>query len=102
MPRLKLTKTVVESAQPEKNPYESATPRYLASCSRSRRLVARSSWSPMSPTTVSAANQPIGRFGEITVEQARAIAQDWLADARKGKDPGAEKSAARQAPTVKE
>ena len=44
----------------------------------------------------------IGRFGEITVEQARAIAQDWLADVRKGKDPGAEKSAARRAPTVKE
>jgi len=44
----------------------------------------------------------IGRFGEITVEQARAIAQDWLADVRKGKDPSAEKSAARRAPTVKE
>ena len=29
----------------------------------------------------------IGRFGELTVEQARSIAQDWLADVRKGKDP---------------
>ena len=44
----------------------------------------------------------IGRFGEVTVEQARAIAQNWLADVRKGKDPSAEKSAARQASTVKE
>ena len=44
----------------------------------------------------------IGQFGEITVEQARSIAQDWLADVRKGKDPSVEKSAARQAPTVKE
>jgi integrase len=44
----------------------------------------------------------IGRFGEITVEQARTIAQDWLADVRKGKDPSAEKSAARRAPTVEE
>lgn len=26
----------------------------------------------------------IGRFGEITVEQAWAIAQDWLADVGKG------------------
>jgi hypothetical protein len=26
----------------------------------------------------------IGRYGEITVEQARSIAQDWLADIRKG------------------
>lgn len=44
----------------------------------------------------------IGCFGEITVEQARAIVQDWLAGVRKGKDPSAEKSAARRAPTVKE
>jgi integrase len=44
----------------------------------------------------------IGRFGEITVEQARAIAQDWPADVRKGQDPGAERSAARRAPTVKD
>ncbi|WP_163103980.1 Arm DNA-binding domain-containing protein, partial [Acinetobacter baumannii] len=44
----------------------------------------------------------IGRFGEITVEQARTIAQDWLAQARRGGDPSAERSAARQAPIVKE
>jgi integrase len=44
----------------------------------------------------------IGRFGELTVEQARSIAQDWLADVRKGKDPSAEKVAARDAPSVKE
>src|SRR5260221_13585991 len=44
----------------------------------------------------------IGRFGELTVEQARSIAQDWLADVRKGKDPSAEKTAARDAPSVKD
>lgn len=44
----------------------------------------------------------IGRFGEITVEQARTIAQNWLADVRKGKDPSAERAAARRASTVKE
>ena len=38
----------------------------------------------------------VGRFGEITVEQAWAIAQDRLADVRTGKDPSAEKSAARR------
>ena len=36
----------------------------------------------------------IGRFGEITVEQARGIAQDWLADVRKGQDPSVERSVA--------
>src|SRR6266568_2311559 len=44
----------------------------------------------------------IGRFGELTVEQARSIAQDWLADVRKGKDPSAEKTAARDASSVKD
>src|SRR5215216_3333848 len=44
----------------------------------------------------------IGRFGELTVEQARTIARDWLADVRRGKDPSAEKTAARGAPSVKE
>jgi hypothetical protein len=29
----------------------------------------------------------LGRFGVLTVEQASSIAQDWLADVRKGKDP---------------
>ena len=43
----------------------------------------------------------IGRFGELTVEQARSIAQDWMADVRKGSDPSTAKQAARQAPTVK-
>ena len=26
------------------------------------------------------------QFGELTVEQARSIAQDWMADVRKGSD----------------
>lgn len=26
----------------------------------------------------------IGRFGELTVDQARSIAQEWLAEVRKG------------------
>lgn len=40
--------------------------------------------------------------GELTVEQARSLAQEWLAQVRRGGDPAAEKAAARQAPTVKE
>jgi hypothetical protein len=44
----------------------------------------------------------IDLFEELTVEQARSIAQDWLAEVRRGQDPSALKAAARQAPTVKE
>lgn len=44
----------------------------------------------------------LGRFRELTVDQTRNLAQDWLAEVRQGRDPSAEKSAARAAPTMKE
>src|SRR5690606_17664184 len=42
----------------------------------------------------------LGLFGELTVEQARVMAQDWLAEVRRGGDPGGAKAEARKAPTV--
>jgi integrase len=102
MPRLKLTKTVVDSAQPDKGPYElrdAAIPGFLLKVTPTGRKVFMVAYVANNGQRRKPA---IGRFGEITVEQARAIAQDWLADVRKGKDPSAEKSAARRAPTVKE
>lgn len=44
----------------------------------------------------------LGLYGELTVEQARSLAQEWLAQVRRVGDPAAEKAAARQVPTVKE
>ena len=44
----------------------------------------------------------LGQYGELTVEQARSLAQEWLAQVRRGGDPAADKPAARNAPTVKE
>ena len=44
----------------------------------------------------------LGQFGELTVEQARSLAQDWLAEVQRGGDPGLDKAEARKAPTVKE
>lgn len=102
MPRLKLTKTVVDTAQPAKEPYElrdAAIPGFLLKVTPLGRKVFMVAYVANNGQRRKPA---IGRFGEITVEQARAIAQDWLADVRKGKDPSAEKSAARRAPTVKE
>jgi hypothetical protein len=102
MPRLKLTKTVVDAAQPEKVPYEirdTTIPGFLLKVTPAGRKVFMVAYVANNGQRRKPA---IGRFGEITVEQARAIAQDWLADVRKGKDPSAEKSAARRAPTVKE
>ena len=102
MPRLKLTKTAAESAAPDAKEYElrdTVTPGFLLKVTPTGRK--------MFMVAYTAANgqrrkPAIGRFGEITVEQARTIAQNWLAQARRGGDPSAERSAARQAPIMKE
>lgn len=44
----------------------------------------------------------LGQYGELTVEQARSLAQEWLAQVRRGGGPGAVKAEARKAPTVEE
>ena len=102
MPKLKLTKTAVDAAQPTAKPYElrdTAVPGFLLKVTPAGRKVFMLAY-------VAANGQrrkpALGQFGEITVEQARLIAQDWLAEVRKGKDPSAERREARRAPTVKE
>ncbi len=101
MPKLKLTKTVVDAAQKEEAPYElrdTVIPGFLLKVTPTGRKIFMLAYVANNGRRRKPA---IGQFGEITVEQARSIAQDWLADVRKGKDPSVEKSTARQAPTVK-
>ncbi|MBA1145110.1 tyrosine-type recombinase/integrase [Mesorhizobium neociceri] len=102
MPKIKLTKTVVDAATADREPYElrdTVIPGFLLKVTPTGRKVFMVAY-------VAANGQrrkpAIGRFGEITVEQARTIAQDWLADVRKGNDPSAERSTTRKASTVKE
>ena len=97
MATIKLTKTAVDSATPKSKDYElrdTAIPGFLLKVTPTGRKVFMIQYR----TNAGERRKPaIGRFGEITVEQARSIAQDWLAEVRRGKDPSAEKSAARQA-----
>lgn len=102
MPKLKLTKTAVDSAQADHKDYElrdTSIPGFLLKVTPTGRKIFMVAYVARNGQRRKPA---IGRFGEITVEQARSIAQDWLADVRKGNDPSAERSAARQAPTVSE
>jgi len=102
MPKLKLTKTAVDAAQPRDTPYElrdTMIPGFLLKVTPIGRKIFMVAYVANNGQR---RKPSIGRFGEITVEQARSIAQDLLADVRRGKDPSVEKSAARQAPTVKE
>ena len=102
MAKIKLTKTVVNSATLRTEEYElrdTIVPGFLLKVTPAGRKIFMVQYR----TNTSERRKPaIGRFGELTVEQARSIAQDWLADVRKGKDPSIEKRAARDAPRVKE
>jgi len=102
MGNTKLTKTVVDAATLRMKEYElrdTVVPGFLLKVTPAGRKVFMLQYR----TNAGDRRKPaIGRFGELTVEQARSIARDWLADVRRGKDPGAEKTAARAAPSVKE
>ena len=102
MAKLKLTKIVVDAARPKTVPYElrdTIIPGFLLKVTPTGRKIFMLAYVANDGQRRKPA---IGRFGEITVEQARGIAQDWLADVRKGQDPSVKRSAARQAPTVEE
>jgi hypothetical protein len=72
----------VDTAQPEKDPYElcdAAIPGFLLKVTPTGRKVFMVTYVANNGQRRKPA---IGRFGEITIEQARTIAQDWLADNR--------------------
>lgn len=102
MPKVKLTKTAVDAADPREKDYElrdTVVPGFMLKVTPAGRKI----FMIVYRTNAGERRKPaIGRFGELTVEQARRIAQHWLADVRQGRDPSAEKAAGRKAPTVKE
>lgn len=102
MAKIKLTKTVVDAAQPQSTDVElrdTLVPGFLCKVTPAGRKVFMIQYR----TNAGERRKPsLGLFGELTVEQARALAQDWLAEVRRGGDPGGEKADARKAPTVKE
>jgi len=100
--KIKLTRTAVETAQPEAQAIElrdTLVPGFLCKITPAGRRVFMLQYR----TNGGERRKPsLGLFGELTVEQARALAQEWLAHVRRGGDPAADKAAARTAPTVKE
>ena len=91
MPKTKLTKTAVDAAGPQQKDYElrdTVVPGFLLKVTPTGRKIFMVQYRTNSGERRKPA---IGRFGELTVEQARRIAQDWLAEVRRGKDPSAAK-----------
>ncbi|KGA23295.1 integrase [Pectobacterium brasiliense] len=102
MAKIKLTKSAVDAAQAQAQPVElrdTLVPGFLCKITPAGRKVFMLQYR----TNAGERRKPaLGLYGELTVEQARSLAQEWLAQVRRGGDPAAEKAAARQAPTVKE
>ncbi|AUA74290.1 integrase [Pseudomonas aeruginosa] len=102
MAKIKLTKSAVDAAQPEAQPIElrdTLVPGFLCKITPAGRKVFMLQYR----TNAGERRKPaLGQYGELTVEQARSLAQEWLAQVRRGGDPAADKAEARTAPTVKE
>jgi len=102
MAKIKLTKSAVDAAQPQAQAVElrdTLVPGFLCKITPAGRKVFMLQYR----TNAGERRKPaLGQYGELTVDQARTMAQEWLAEVRKGGDPSAAKAAARSAPTVKE
>ena len=102
MAKIKLTKSAVDAAQPQAQAIElrdTLVPGFLCKITPAGRKVFMLQYR----TNAGERRKPaLGLFGELTVEQARSLAQEWLAQVRRGGDPAADKAAARSAPTVAE
>lgn len=102
MAKIKLTKTAVDAATPTDRDYElrdTIVPGFMLKVTPAGGKIFMLQYVTNSDVRRKPA---LGRFGELTVEQARKLAQDWLAEVRQGRDPSAEKAAGRAAPTIKE
>ncbi|WP_313603599.1 MULTISPECIES: tyrosine-type recombinase/integrase [Comamonas] len=102
MAKIKLTKSAVDAAQPQAQAVElrdTLVPGFLCKITPAGRKVFMLQYR----TNAGERRKPaLGLYGELTVEQARSLAQEWLAEVRRGGDPGAAKAEARKAPTVAE
>lgn len=102
MPSLKLTKSAVDSARPGTTDYElrdTIVPGFFCKITPAGRKVFMLSYR----TPTGERRKPsLGTYGQITVDQARKLAHDFLAEVRGGADPSQERQAARIAPTMKD
>ncbi len=96
MAKIKLTKNVVDAAKPQGNDIElrdTLVPGFLCKITPTGRKVFMLQYR----TNSGVRRKPsLGQFGELTVEQARMLAQDWMAEIRRGGDPGGHKADASQ------
>ncbi|HUT50143.1 MAG TPA: integrase family protein, partial [Alphaproteobacteria bacterium] len=104
MPTVKLTKRSVEGCPPDKNRdvilWDTEVKGFGCKITPTGRRVYLVKYRVGGGRQGRARKPSIGLHGEITVDQARRTAREWLGEARKGNDPSGNRQAARAAPTV--
>lgn len=98
MPTLRLTKKAVANTNPQGRDYElrdTEVPGFLCKITPTGRKVFMLQYRTLGGER---RKPSIGRFGELTVEQARTIARNWITKVRGGEDPSLEKQRARRRP----
>jgi integrase len=101
MATLKLTKRTVEAAVAGTDDYElrdTEAPGFLCKVTPGGRKVFMLQYRTLGGER---RKPSIGLFGELTVDQARTIAQKWLAVVREGGDPSLDKAKARENPSMR-
>jgi hypothetical protein len=102
MPTRKLTKAYLESIAPTDRDVgirDTVVPGFLCKLTPAGRRVFMLSYRTLAGQRRKPA---LGTWGELTVEQARDLAREWLTQIRRGQDPSAAKAATRKAPTVRD
>ncbi len=98
----KLTKPIVDNANPRSRDYEirdTETPGFLVKITPS----GRKTFMVQYRTEGGERRKPaIGLYGQVTTQQARDIAKDWLARVRQGEDPSLDRKKLRKNPTMRE
>ncbi|WP_232493326.1 tyrosine-type recombinase/integrase [Novosphingobium kaempferiae] len=102
MPTQKLTKRLLDAAEVQPKAYElrdTEVPGFLCKVTPAGSKIFMLQYRTLAGQRRKPA---IGSFGALTVEQARAIAQEWSARVRAGKDPSQAKDYARNNPTMRQ
>lgn len=102
MPKAKLTKRLLDASEPKTTEYElrdTEITGFLCKVSPSGRKTYMLQYRNADGRRRKPA---IGLVGELTVDQARNIAQRWLSEVREGKDPSQRKKERRRSVTVRE
>lgn len=102
MPTLKLTKRTLEAAEPKSKPYELRDTEVVGLLCKVSPA-GRKTFMLQYRNYEGVKRKPaLGLFGDLTVEQARTIAQKWLAEVREGGDPSRTRAERRASVTVRE